>query len=225
MRLGIKSLMTLVCLWAAVPARAQLRDPQVRVAGTSLQVLFSSAGQTINVAQDQRAAQSFQAVNVGIPEPLSFGVHNVRGPEWALAVYDFPAATPTLREVMPGGATPGWFSLVSFRTSPDRMVVSLFDALHSIQGSTSYLGLTSLLQGFALDAGPAGTLYSDDTRNAGQQPHMLLYRGSGAFAGDAWLCVELDGDQDFDDAVYRLEFFASTPTRRDSWSRLKQLYR
>ncbi len=225
MRITVRLAVAVALVLAASGAHAQFRSPQVAIVSSNLQAVFTSAGQTVNVTTDQRAAQSFQGINVGLPGSLTFAVRNVRGPQWGLAAYDFVATTPVLHELLPGGAPPGWYSLVTYRSGPERLIISLFDASSIIQGSTTYLGVDPLLQGFAVAADPAGTQYSDDSRNPGQQPRILLFRGTGPFAGDAWLCVELDGDQDFDDAVYRLEFFAPTSTRRDSWGRLKQLYR
>lgn len=212
-------------LLPASAAMAQFRSPQVAVSGTGLQDFLNAQGQTISVASEQRAAQSFAAINVGIPGALSFAVHDLRGSQWPLALYDVFAPTPALRTIFPAATSAGWFTNVGFSASPNRLIVNLFDALGTFQGSTTYLDVALFAQAFALDGTPLGTVYSEDARNAGAQPRMLIFRGTGAHFTDAWLCIEADGDGDFDDAVYLLEFFAPVPTRHDSWSGVKQLYR
>jgi hypothetical protein len=215
----------LAVLLSATSAHAQFRSPQVAVAGSGLQDFLNAQGQAISVASEQRAAQSFAAINVGIPVSVSFDVRDMRASAWPLALYDLHAATPALHTIFPGASVSGWFTSVGFRTSPDRLVVNLFDAAGSLQGTTTYLGVELFAQGFALDGTPLGTVYSEDARNAGQQPRMLIFRGTGAHVSDAWLCIEADGDGDFDDAVYVLEFFAAVPAKRGTWAELKRLYR
>ncbi len=212
-------------LLCAASVHAQFRSPPVVVAGSNLQNFLNAQGQTINVATAQRVTQGFAALNVAIPGSLLFGVHNARGPEWALSLYDVNVPSPALHQVFPSAATPGWFSMVSFRTGPPRIIVNLLDAASTPQGTSTYLTNELFAQGFAVATGGPSPAFSLDAHNPGQQPRMLLFRGTGANAGDAWLCVEIDGDNDFDDAVYRLEFFAPVPARRDSWSRVKQLFR
>lgn len=211
-------------LLLAGTVHAQFRSPQVAVTGSTLQNLLNAQGQTINVATQQRAAQGYAALNVGIPVMVSFGVHPAGGTTDALSLYNLTDASPALYTVMPGAASPGWFTEVSYRMSPDRLVVNLFDPFSSIQGSTSFLGVNLFAQGFAI-AGAPGTIYSEDDRNAGAQPRMLIFSGTGDHVMDAWLCAELDGDNDFDDAVYLLEFFAPVPTRQSTWGALKSRFR
>jgi len=215
----------LAMLLSATSAHAQFRSPQVAVAGSGLQEFLNAQGQTISVASEQRAAQGFAAINVGIPGAVSFAVHDMRGSAWSLALYDLFAATPVLHTIFPGASLPGWFTSVDFRTDPVRLVVNMFDALSTIQGSTTYPGVDLFAQAFALDSGPSGPLYSEDARNAGQQPRMLMFRGTGSHVSDIWLCIEADGDGDFDDAVYVLEFFAAVPAKRGTWADLKRIYR
>ena len=212
-----------VILCLAGAAHAQFRSPQVTIGGDHLQTLLDSFGQTIDVTTEQRAAQTFYPISVGTPGSVTFNVRAVRESISGLSLYDTGGPSPVLRLVGPSPVTPGWFANVSFRTSPDRLVVNLFDATSSLVGSTVYVGVNLLEQGFAIM--DLGAEYSEDARNVGQQPRMLFFRGTGAFAGDVWLCIEIDGDQDFDDAVYRLEYFAPTPARRDTWARVKQRYR
>lgn len=212
-------------LLPASAAVAQFRSPQVAVSGTGLQDFLTGQGQAISVTTEQRSAQGFAAINVGTPGALSFAVHDMRGSPWSLALYDVFAPTPVLRTIFPGAISAGWFTNIGFSASPNRLIVNLFDALGTFQGSTTYLDVALFAQAFALAGTPLGDVYSDDARNAGGQPRMLLFRGTGSHFYDVWLCIEADGDGDFDDAVYVLEFFAPVPARRGSWSELKRLYR
>ena len=215
----------LAALLTVTSAQAGLRSPHAPDSGTSLQDLLNAQGQTIDVAAQQLDVQGFAGLSVGSPGSLTFQVRAISGAAPALGLYNVAEASPTSFQVLPGGAPPGWYAAASFRTGPIRLVVDLFDAHSVIQASTTYLRADPFVgMGFSLsDAG--GTFFSEDARNADRRAHMLVFRGTGAHSGDAWLCVESGSDFNYSDAVYLLEFFAPVPARHSSWGSLKQRFR
>jgi len=216
--------LTLVMLFLAATAQAALRSPQVPVAGTSLQTLLNAQGQTIHVQTDQIDGPQFAGMSVGTPGSLTFGVQPAAPTAVSLAVYNVGDASPALFQVLPGNTPAGWFATVGYESSPFRAVVSLFDNNSTPAGTTTYPGADPFAQGFAA-ADANGTFYSQDTRNAGSHPRMLLFQGTGAHAGDAWLAVETGGNDDYSDAVYLLQFFAPVPAKPTTWGRVKALFR
>ncbi len=128
---------------------------------------------------------------------------------------------PALHQIFPAAATPGWFSRVSFRTGPDRIVANLIDTASVLQGGPAYTGVDLFAQGLAVATGGPSAVFSVDAHHPGQQPRMLWFRGTGANAGDTWQCVEIDGDNDSDYTVHRLECFAPVPARASTSGRVK----
>ncbi|MEO5987577.1 MAG: hypothetical protein ABIU54_02380 [Candidatus Eisenbacteria bacterium] len=208
---------------------AALRAPQVAVLGGSLQAYFSSIGETINVNTQQDAAQTWtrtistnSAVSLLIEQTPSAGVNTI-------GLYNGSAAVPTLYPVLPGAAAPGWFAQVSFRISPDRVVVNLFDNNALPVSSNTYFGIDATNFGFYI-SGPNGTFYQQDARNPGAKAQLLSYAGSGVNAGTWFLAFEeaavaLGSDQDFDDSVVQVESMNPTPVSSTTWGSLKSRFR
>jgi hypothetical protein len=207
-------------------ASAQLRSPQVVFSSASLQGYLNGQGESINVTTDQLAAQrwqstvsnnstfTIQAELAGNAGSNTYGLYNASGP---------PA--PALYQLFPGAATTGWFAVASFRSSPTRVVVNLFDNTAALVGTNTYLGADKTNFGFYL-SGPGGLFYTQDARNAGSNPQMLAFAGNGLNSGSFWLCFEdlpfgNSALTDFDDAILFCESINPTPVNKTSWGSLK----
>jgi hypothetical protein len=143
--------------------------------------------------------------------------------------YNAAAATPSLYHIAPGAAVTGWFSNASFRTSPTRMVVNLFDNNEALQGSTTYLAgppdPTNLGVYFQ---SVGGTFYSQDSRNAGAAARILAYNGTGSRTGWTWFVCETGAGPggDYADAIALLNLsLAPVPVSQANWGTLKQRFR
>lgn len=209
-------------------ASAALRVPQVPVLGGGLQGYINSADGGINVSTDQNAAQRWAAT---VSNNSTFTVQVELAGNAAsnsIGIYNASAAVPALYQVFPGAASAGWFAVASFRSAPTRVVVNLFDASASLQGTTTYLGADRNDFGYYI-SGPGGTFYTQDSRNAGSAAQALTFAGTGLNSGSWFLCFEdtqLSGsDQDYDDAVLFCESVNPTPVAKTSWSNLKTRFR
>lgn len=207
-----------------------LRAPQVAVAGGTLQGYLNSVGESINVNTDQQDASVWSTTISGnttltfMLEVAGFAGNNTYG----LYNANDPSSTPTLFQVFPGAAGPGWFATAHF-TSTGGLVVSLFDDNAIFQGQSTYAGVNKNGFGFYI-SGPGGIFYSQDSRNGGTA-NVLTYAGTGANLGNWWQCFDDQaygsGDHDFDDGVIFVESVnpAPTPTRATTFGRIKSLYR
>ncbi len=225
MRRSLVTLSSLVLVVVcAASAHAALRSPQVPVAGTALASFFVSQGQTIDPAAEQADAQTFAFLNVGIPVSLTFQVHAKLG-NAPLYVYNAGDPGSPLYTIFPGSASTGWFTAAAFRTSPDRLVVNLFDALGSLQGTTTYLGVQPFQTGLAV-VSPGSTKFSEDALNTGGA-RILFFAGTGAQTGNGWLCAEDQdgGTGDFADQVFLLEWFGTVESLHTTWGGLKARFR
>lgn len=210
-------------------ASAALRAPQVPVFGGSLQGYLNGIPQTINVLTDQEDAQRWQTT---VSNNSTFTIQvELAGNAAAntIGLYNASAVAPPLYQMFPGAATNQWFAVASFRNSPQRVIVNLFDASAAIQGSTTYLGADKTDFGFYL-SGPGGTFYTQDVRNAGGATQALAYRGTGINSGQWWLCWEdlaIGGgsDQDYDDCVLFMESVNPTPVTKATWGSIKARFR
>lgn len=215
-------------------AHAALRSPQVPVQGGTLQAYLNSVGEQINVQTEQNALQALRPT-VSNNSTFSIQLELSKATEGhVLGMYNASDAAPALYLVFPAVATDGWFAVASFRTSPVRVVVNLFDQNAAVVATTTYLGADRNSIGFYLQ-GPGGTFYSQDARNAAGAPQALVYAATGINTGSLWWCWEdvapSDGsDQDFDDVVVFVDnlssgCFGQCPVRSTSWGQLKQRFR
>ena len=213
------------------PIVGALRDPQVVLQGTALRDYLQSVGEVIDCNTDQLDAE-LMGSSVSTNSTLTYQFELCRtSPQQVLGLYDGHSTTPTLMPVFPDRAVAGWFAVASFRNSPVRVVVNVFDDLATLVSTTTFLGGDRSGVGFYLQ-GPNGTYYSQDARNLAGSPQALFYRGTGINTGASWLCFEnpsLPGgsDQDFDDAIHFAEgIFASVvPVRATTWGQLKARFR
>lgn len=216
-------LVSLVGLLGSAPrAQAALRSPQVAVSGTALQTFFTSQLQAIGVVGSQLDLQ-----RTSVPLGASIQVHVFAGAANAnVGIYNASAASPPLYLMLTASAGPGWFSVASFRATPDRLIVNLFDNLSSFVGTNTYLGADRTDFGFyAQDLG--GTFYSQDARNPSAAPRILAYAGTGARTGSTWFVCETGAGPggDFADVIMLVDLGTPpVPTRSTSWSRVKTLY-
>lgn len=204
-----------------------LRSPQVAVGGGSLQGYLNGVGESINVATDQLDAQTWSTSISGnstltlMLEIAGFAPNNTIG------VYNGNAGpVPTLYQVFPGAATPGWHAIAHFG-SGGSLVVTLFDQNAAYQGQSFYASVDKTNFGFYLQ-GPGGTFYSQDYRNGGAA-RVLSFAGTGINFGSWWQCFEDlpagSSDEDFDDSIVFVESIAPVPAGATSWGRIKGLYR
>jgi hypothetical protein len=205
-----------------------LRVPQVVVGGASLQTYLNSKGESINVQTDQVNAQiwSTSASGNSVFTLMIELAGNAAGN--AIGVYNANDAVPALFEVFPGAAAAGWHAMISFQSSGN-LVVTLFDNNSAIIGQNTYLNVDKNAFGFYL-AGPGGTFYSQDGRNAGSVPQMLTYAGTGVNFGEWWFCFEDltpagGSDNDFEDAIVILESVVPLATKAVTFGGVKGLYR
>lgn len=225
----VATMMAMIALVAfAGSASAAFRLPQEPVLGGGLQGYLNGVGESINVNADQNAAQRWTAT---VSNNSTFTVQIELAGNAALnniGIYNASAVAPALYQVFPGAATSGWFAVASFRTAPVRVIVNLFDASASIQGTTTYLGADKTDFGYYLQ-GPGGTFYTQDARNPAGAAQALTYAGTGINSGSWWLCFEdvplAGSDQDYDDAVLFLESVNPTPVSKTTWGSVKARFR
>lgn len=208
---------------------AALRNPQVPVSGSALQSYLNALGESIDVQHAQLDGGLMQA-NVSAASTYSFQLElGPKNPALVVGLYDGTLANPPLVPIFPAEATSGWFATVSFRNTPTRVVVNLFDSNSAFIGSTKTLGGNRDAFGFCL-AGPQGTFYTEDARNPGGSPQVLLFPGTGYNSGSIWLGLEdelpgPDANRDFIDTVMFFEPSIGLPVRTTTWGRLKDRFR
>lgn len=222
-------------LVVASSASAAFRVPQVPVLGGSLQGYLNSVGESINVLTDQEDVQRWASTVSG---NSSFTIQvelTANGAANTIGLYNAAAGSPALYQVFPGAATADWFAIASFRPTPSRVIVSLFDSFATLLGSTTYVGADASDFGFYLQ-GPNGTFYTQDARNPGGAAQAVSFKGTANNVGNWWLAFE-DGtvaglnqigpgsDQDYDDCVLFMESVNPTPVTGTSWGALKQRFR
>jgi hypothetical protein len=213
------------------PVAGKLRVPQVAVNGTGLHARFLGWAESIDVARDQFDAELVKS-SVSLNSTFTMQIElAATSPQTVVGLYDGHAAGPTLIPVFPGHAVEEWFSVLSFRTNPVRVIVNVFDYLATLSSSTSYPGANRNAIGFYVQ-GPNGTFYSQDARNPGGRPQGLYFRGTGLNTGQLWLALEdqslqSGSDRDFDDAILFVENTVGSvvPVETTTWSRLKARFR
>ncbi len=207
-----------------------LRAPQIPVQGGALQGFFIAEGQSLDVQRDQLDAQLMQMyLNTNSTYTIQIECA-AKDDGISLGLYDGSTLTPWLAQLFPASAGPGWFAVASFRPSPARVVVNLFDANASLQGTTTFLGGNRQAIGFYAQ-GPNGVIYSQDSRNPGGAAQVLFFAGISVYSGAMWIAFEASAraagaDDDFDDAVLLLEqnIFVG-PVQHTSWGSLKKRFR
>ncbi len=232
---SIPKFLVMACLTGAVlattAAALPLRSPQVPLQtgwdGFSLQSYLDSQGQTINTLTEQLDLQTWGVDATGSPQLQLMVEIAGYASQNSIGLYNAAETSPSLFQVFPGAASAGWYALCTFTTGA-HLVVSLYDASNTFQGSTNYSGVDAQNFGFYLQ-GPAGTFYSQDYRNAGGKPQVLTFAGTDQYAGYWWECFEdlpyASSDVDFQDSILRVRSIGPTPTRGSTWGALKSLYR
>jgi hypothetical protein len=216
---------------------AKLRDPQVVVNGSGLRAYLDSWAESIDPATDQLVVELL-ASDLSNTSTFSFQVElGARSDASSIGIYNGHDAAPVLYEIFPAHARQGWFAYCSFGSNPVRVVVNAFDENAVLQSTRQYLGASRQGFGFYI-AGPQGTSYSQDHRNAGGAAKVLFFKGNGVNEYAARLAFEsqaaLASDDDFDDAVLLVESSVVclvhcghyvTPVRRARWGEVKAWYR
>jgi hypothetical protein len=221
MRVATRLTAAAVLLVLACVAHAGLRSPQVVVSGTALQNFFTAQGQAINVNSDQLDQQTFSA-----PFTTAFSVQTMLG-TGNVGTYNAGAVSPALYLVDAGSSPAGWFATASYRTSPQRLAVNLFDNTSAFVGSTTYLSGPPDPTSFGFYGQDANTSFSQDARNtAGAR--VLAFAGTGARSGSTWLAIETSptpgGDYADVVALVGLAPAAPVPATTTTWSRVKRLF-
>jgi hypothetical protein len=221
-----------IAIGGASPAHAYpLRVPQVPLQtgwdNISLQSYMNGVGETLTTTSHQLDLQTWQAPVSGSAKfALKMEIAG-NASQNSVGIYNAGQVTPTKYLVFPGGAAPGWYATCVF-SPPSSLQVKLFDASNVLQGTTNYTGVSLNNFGFYLH-GPAGTFYSQDSRNAGGKPQAITFAGTGPYANKFWECFEdlpyASGDVDFQDSILLLESIAPTATVKSSWSQLKTRFR
>ena len=218
-------LSSLLLVMVTASARAGLRSPQVPVSGSALATFFASQGQTIDVNADQLDLQSVSFAADATCRLDTFGESTITAGNYNAA----GPANPALYQTIPGAAPAEWFSVLSFRTQPARLVVTMFDGnLSPVGAPSTYLGADRTNLGFYFMQNPGGSVfYSQDARNP-DGAHILMYNGTGARAGSTWLVCETGPGPggDFADSVVLLGLpLAPVPVAHTNWGTLKQRFR
>ena len=220
----MKLIPVVIFLLVALPAasvHAGLRSPQVPVSGTALQSFFTSQGQSINVSAGQQDIQRFS-----LPALSAFEVHVFGSSTSDFGAYNASDPAPPLYQLMPGWTLQGWFVDATFRDSPARLLVNLFDDNSVFVSTNSYVGADHADFGFYTES-TGGLFYTQDERNPGGAARVLVFSGTGARAGSTWFACESSPDAggDFADAIVLVGIAtAPVPTARSSWGRVKALY-
>ena len=225
-RLATMNIGSIALVAFAGSASAALRSPQVVINNGTLQGYLNSVGESINVLTDQQDIQRWAAT---VSNNSTFTIQVEMSGNAAsntYGIYNASFAAPPLYQCFPGAATDKWFCVASFRTSPTRVVVSLFDNNAAFVGSTTYLAGPPDRNDFGFYLQQPASLglvfYTQDSRNPGGLAQMVTFAGTGQNSGSWWLCFEdLDpaqgSDRDFDDAVLFLESVNPTPVNKTTW--------
>jgi hypothetical protein len=224
--LPITIALALVTLVASVsPSAAALRAPQIAFCEGSLQSYLTGVGESINVLTDQVDAQVWTTGVSGNADLTIMVEMAGYADQNAIGVYNTAVPNPTLFQVFPGAAGPGWSAYLHF--GGGNLIVTLFN--NGVpQGSTTHVGVDPHLFGFYLQ-GPGGTFYTQDWRNGGLA-QVLTYLGTGINSGDKWVCFEDLPYQypncltDFEDAVLLVQSLNPVPAYGTTWGQLKALY-
>jgi hypothetical protein len=222
----IVSLVALVA--SATFASAALRVPQVPVIGGGLQAYLTSVGQTINVLTDQDATQVWSHTVSGT---TTYTIEFQSSPNASIqqfGLYNASAVIPPLFFLMSGSVGALGFSTATFKPG-NIVVVNRFDSLGNFLSTTTFGGVDPNNFGFYLSV-PAGTVFTQDSRNPGGLARAITFQGTGVDAGTWWLAWDEPqaggpGDQDFDDLVVLMESVNPTPVSRTTWGQLKTRFR
>lgn len=225
-----------LCTSSALAAATNPRVPQVPVAGGTLQGYLDGVGESINVLADQEAgAERWKSTVSGNSALTLMAQMTVDAHGNSFGVYNAGGGTPTRFEIFPATATAGQFAMASFRSGPNRLIVTLFNEDGTpVPGSTViHPGVDPFYFGYYIEH-PTGEIgYSEDALNTGGLARMLAFKGTGRNEGNWWLCFEdnhpetLPEERDFDDAIVFIESINPNPTAvsRTSWGALKSRFR
>ncbi len=228
---------SLLGLWlaaAALPraAGAALRSPQVPVLGGVLQSYLNINGEHIDVSTDQFDIQRWASPIPSKPTYTAWFELTRKPAGMSVGLYNASDVAPAQYTLFPPESTPYWFASASFRTSPARVVISVFDTGVDLLSTTTYLGADMNDFAFYL-SGPNGVFYTQDARNPGSLAQWLAYAGTGVNTGNWWLAGEAtsvaggSSDQGYDDVVVYFEnnSCACSDVQRTSWGTLKSRFR
>ncbi|MEO5989821.1 MAG: hypothetical protein ABIU54_14785 [Candidatus Eisenbacteria bacterium] len=213
-------------------ASAALRAPQEPVGGTNLQTYLNSQGESaIDVNTDQEDIQTWTTTVSGNSTFTLMMEFAGNAPLNDIGIYNGGDVSPAFYQVFPGAAAAGWFATASFRNSPVRVIVNLFDQNGTLQTSNTYFGADRSNFGVYLQ-GPGGTFYTQDARNPGARVQALTFAGTGINTGSWWICMEdlamnSGSDGDYDDAILFVESVNPAPTavNTTTWGTLKNRFR
>ena len=217
----LRSLVVAGMLFATSSAHAlPLRSPQVPFNFGPLQAYLNVVDSGINVAANQLDAQVWSVGITGNTDfTLMLKTPIAQGNE--VGVYNGTAAVPTLFQVFPPGAVPGWYAALHF--AGGNLTVTMFFG-NAIMGQNFYPGVNPNSFGF-YTLGPCGLWFSQDSRNP--NPQVLSY-ASNDLLGDYWICFEECGynpGSTFDGVVINIQSVRPTDATNSTWGKVKGLYR
>jgi hypothetical protein len=218
---GLLAIAGVLFFTTTASAALPLRSPQVGFNFGPLQGYLNVVDSGINVATDQLDAQVWSVSITGNTD-FTLMLESPIGAGNSVGVYNGPAAIPTLFQVFPGAAGPGWFATLHF--AGGNLVVTLFDQNSVIQGQNFYAGVNQNAFGFYTQ-GPCGLWFSQDFRNP--NPQILSY-ASNNLPGDYWVCFEAcpynPAASTFNGVVINIQSVRPTPATHTSWGQIKSIY-
>lgn len=217
-------------LLLAVPARAELRVPQVPLADPRpLTDLLRGQGQITDVSHEQLAEQSW-ITNIPASRPSVLILLELvkRSPGATFGLYDPGLAIPEPHPVFGSSAAPGWFANVILRRDPPNpgVKVIVFDESGVLQSSVTYPLADYRAYAF-YSQGPVGTFFSEDVRNAAGVARGLAFLDTTLpFSVGRWLAFDTASTGTFDaDCVYYEVLLPPLFVHKTNWRALKERFR
>ena len=226
-RLALQLVASSVALVLVSTAAAELRVPQVPIAGTTLQDYLTFVGQDIEVLSQQEVTQSWPVVE---GRRVVCTLHHRDSPNASqinIGIYDPTVGAGSGYLVLFGFEGPSCYAM--FRFENGALVIDRFDPNGSFIGGTGFVGVDWTSFSLLVQT-PQGLLYTQDARNSGGVAQALVYAGTAPHAQAGWVAWEESerasgSDDDFEEVVLLLDTVNATPVHRTSWGGLKARFR
>ncbi len=201
-----------------------LRSPQVAFNIGPLQGFMNILDPGFNVGTSQLNVPAWSVPTTYVTSFL-LELRGDPGGGNSVGVYNPTVGAPRLFQVFPPAATPGWSAQIGFGRG--NLLVGLFDQNSVFIGQTFFAGVNPSNFGYYAQ-GQCGTWFSQDSLNQPPAPQALTYVDSDH--EDAyWVCFEKcpydPNSSTFDGVIVSLWQPDFVPAARESWGRVKSMYR